>query len=66
MLTFADLVAGYEREGDKKALLHLRRIWDELCQAGPDASPMVKLALAGIRSERLALIDAALRRMESR
>jgi hypothetical protein len=64
MMNFEDLVRGYEREGDKEALLNLRTIWIQVSEPHRNAHPSVAEALLLICSRRVVMIDEALRRMD--
>lgn len=64
MLTFADLVQGYERDGDREALLHLRTIVERFYIAAESSHPLVRLAMEQERDKRLATVDEALGRMD--
>ncbi|MCK1543380.1 hypothetical protein IVB12_15800 [Bradyrhizobium sp. 179] len=64
MLSFADLVRGYEQEGDKEALLQLRGLVERFYIAREGVHPLVKLAIEQERDRRLTMVDEALGRLE--
>jgi hypothetical protein len=63
MLNFDDLVRGYERDGDKEALLHLRGLVERFFAAGEGHHSLIRLAIEQQRGERLAVLDEALGRV---